>query len=59
MLFRLNGQLVRLDPARLTAAEADQVGLTGGPSRALARRSFRPVHDQGRVLVDLAVRPWS
>jgi len=29
-LFRLNGQLVRLDPARLTAAEADQVGLTAG-----------------------------
>jgi hypothetical protein len=34
---------------------ADQVGLTGGLSRALTRRSFRPVHDRGRVLVDLAV----
>jgi hypothetical protein len=34
---------------------ADRVGLTGGLSTALARRSFRPVHDRGRVLVDLAV----
>ena len=34
---------------------ADRVGLTGGLSTALTRRSFRPVHDRGRVLVDLAV----
>ena len=34
---------------------ADRVGLTGGLSTALARRSFRPGHDRGRVLVDLAV----
>jgi hypothetical protein len=34
---------------------ADRVGLTGGLSSALTRRSFRPVHDRGRVLVDLAV----
>ena len=34
---------------------ADRVGLTDGLSAALARRSFRPVHDRGRVLVDLAV----
>ena len=34
---------------------ADRVGLTDGLSTALTRRSFRPVHDRGRVLVDLAV----
>ena len=34
---------------------ADRVGLTGGLSTALSRRSFLPVHDRGRVLVDLAV----
>jgi hypothetical protein len=34
---------------------ADQVGLTDQCSRALTRRSFTPVHDRGRVLVDLAV----
>ncbi len=34
---------------------ADRVGLTGAVSTALVRRSFRPVHDRGRVLVDLAV----
>jgi Transposase DDE domain group 1 len=34
---------------------ADRVGLTSGRSTALTRRSFRPVHDRGRVLVDLAV----
>src|SRR3954453_15040604 len=34
---------------------ADRVGLTGGLAAALTRRSFRPVHDRGRVLVDLAV----
>ena len=34
---------------------ADRVGLTGGLSTALTRRAFRPVHDRGRVLVDLAV----
>ena len=34
---------------------ADRIGLTGEVSKALARRSFRPVHDRGRVLVDVAV----
>jgi hypothetical protein len=34
---------------------ADRVGLTDQLSRALQRRSFQPVHDRGRVLVDLAV----
>jgi len=34
---------------------ADRVGLTVGLSKALARRSFSPVHDRGRVLVDVAV----
>lgn len=34
---------------------ADRSGLTGGLSRALARRGFVPVHDRGRVLVDTAV----
>jgi hypothetical protein len=34
---------------------ADRTGLTGGLSRALARRGFVPVHDRGRVLVDTAV----
>ena len=34
---------------------ADRVGLTGGLSTALSRRSFLSVHDRGRVLVDLAV----
>jgi hypothetical protein len=34
---------------------ADRVGLTGAVSTALARRSFTPVHDRGRVLVDVAV----
>jgi hypothetical protein len=33
---------------------ADRVGLTAGLSQALARRSFVPVHDRGRVLVDVA-----
>ena len=33
---------------------ADKVGLTGGLSAALARRSFVPVHDRGQVLVDVA-----
>ena len=33
----------------------DKVGLTSGLSKALARRSFSPVHDRGRVLSDLAV----
>lgn len=39
----------------VTRLLADRVGLTGGLSTALSRRSFRPVHDRGRVLVDLAV----
>lgn len=33
---------------------ADRVGLTRELSKALARRSFVPVHDRGRVLVDVA-----
>jgi len=33
---------------------ADQVGLTDALSGALARRGFTPVHDRGRVLVDVA-----
>ena len=33
---------------------ADQVGLTGQLSTALARRRFLPVHTRGQVLVDLA-----
>ena len=33
---------------------ADRVGLTEALSVALARRSFTPVHDRGRVLVDVA-----
>ena len=33
---------------------ADRVGLTAELSRAMARRSFTPVHDRGRVLVDVA-----
>jgi Transposase DDE domain group 1 len=39
----------------LLRALADRTGLTGGLSRALARRGFFPVHDRGRVLADLAV----
>ncbi len=34
---------------------ADQVGLTGALSTAMARRGFNPTHDRGRVLVDVAV----
>jgi hypothetical protein len=34
---------------------ADRVGLTDRLSVALTRRSFSPVHDRGRVLVDVAV----
>jgi len=34
---------------------ADRTGLTGELSKAMARRSFRPVHDRGQVLVDVAV----
>ncbi len=34
---------------------ADQVGLTDALSAAMARRGFRPTHDRGRVLVDVAV----
>jgi hypothetical protein len=33
---------------------ADRVGLTGELAAALARRSFRPGHERGRVLVDVA-----
>ena len=42
-------------PGWLLRALADRTGLTGGLSRALARRGFVPLHDRGRVLVDLAV----
>jgi hypothetical protein len=34
---------------------ADRTGLTGALSAALARRSFSPVYDRGRVLTDVAV----
>ena len=34
---------------------ADNSGLTGAVSEALARRGFTPLHDRGRVLVDTAV----
>ena len=34
---------------------ADNTGLTGGLSRALARRGFVPVHDRGRVLTQCHV----
>ena len=34
---------------------ADQVGLTGALSGAMARRGFTPGHDRGRVLTDVAV----
>ncbi len=34
---------------------ADRAGLTAELSRALARRSFAPVHDRGQVLIDVAV----
>ena len=34
---------------------ADRVGLTDELSKAMARRLFVPVHDRGRVLVDVAV----
>jgi len=34
---------------------ADQVGLTGALSSAMARRRFTPTHDRGRVLADVAV----
>ena len=34
---------------------ADRTGLTGELSKAMVRRNFTPVHDRGRVLVDVAV----
>ncbi|MCT1434677.1 transposase, partial [Dietzia maris] len=34
---------------------ADRVGLTAELSKAMTRRRFIPVHDRGRVLIDLAV----
>src|SRR4051794_41364893 len=34
---------------------ADRTGLTDALSAALRRRSFTPVHDRGRVLVDVPV----
>jgi len=41
--------------AALLRMLADRGGLTGALSGALARRGWWPVHDRGRVLVDLAV----
>src|SRR3954447_7564021 len=41
--------------AALVRMPADRAGLTGALSAGLARRSRWPVHDRGRVLVDLAV----
>jgi hypothetical protein len=41
--------------AALLRMLADRAGLTGALSGALARRGWWPVHDRGRVLVDLAV----
>jgi hypothetical protein len=38
----------------LLRALADRTGLTAGLSKALGRRGFVPVHDRGRILVDLA-----
>lgn len=34
---------------------ADRVGLTAALSGSLGRKSFRPVHDRGQVLVDVSV----
>lgn len=34
---------------------ADRIGLTSELSKAMSRRSFVPVHDRGRVRVDVAV----
>ena len=41
--------------AALLRMLADRVGLTQALSDALTRRNWWPVHDRGRVLVDLAV----
>ena len=41
--------------AALLRMLADRAGLTAALSGALARRGWWPVHDRGRVLVDLAV----
>ena len=41
--------------AALLRVLADRTGLTGALSGALVRRGWWPVHDRGRVLVDLAV----
>jgi hypothetical protein len=41
--------------AALLRLLADQAGLTPALSAALARQAWWPVHDRGRVLVDLAV----
>src|SRR3954454_12845999 len=41
--------------AALLRMLADRAGLTGALSGALTRRGWWPVHDRGRVLVDLAV----
>src|SRR4051794_18902880 len=41
--------------AALLRMLADRAGLTGALSAALARAGWHPVHDRGRVLVDLAV----
>ncbi|MEU5726658.1 hypothetical protein [Micromonospora sp. NPDC047738] len=41
--------------ATLLRLLADRAGLTGALSAGLARAGWWPVHDRGRVLVDLAV----
>jgi hypothetical protein len=41
--------------AALLRMLADRAGLTSALSAALARKRWLPVHDRGRVLVDLAV----
>ena len=41
--------------AALLRMLADRIGLTDAVSAGLARRGWWPVHDRGRVLVDLAV----
>ena len=46
--------VVALAGAAAVRQFADRVGLTGQLSRALTRRHFVPVHDRGRVLVDMA-----
>src|SRR5687767_5551260 len=46
--------MVPLAGAAAVRLLADRVGLTAALSAALTRRRFVPVHDRGRVLVDVA-----